>query len=60
MLDAICNAIPEWQSATDDLREIRSDVVCIFENVESVLQALLAQKKSVESTTPFVSHSFLL
>ena len=59
MLDAICKAIPEWQSATDDLRVIRSDVVCIFENVESVLQALLTQK-SAQSTTPFVNHSLLL
>ena len=43
MLSSICQTIPEWKSASSDVAEIRSSVVCMFENIESVFNALLAR-----------------
>ena len=41
MLSAICNTIPEWKNAQADVAEIRSDIVCMFKNIESILNDLL-------------------
>ena len=43
MLDAICEALPEWKAASAELREIRSDIVCSLENVEMILKEFIAQ-----------------
>ena len=41
MLNAICSTIPEWKNAQADVAEIRSDIVCMFRNIESILGDLL-------------------
>lgn len=43
MLDTICDALPEWKAATADLREIRSDIVCSLENIETILKESITQ-----------------
>ena len=44
MLDAICRSIPTWQSDVATVNEIREDVVCSLENVETILNELLARR----------------
>ena len=59
MLDAICQAIPEWQAATSDLISIRSNVVCSLENVETILKESLQQHQtpSVGGTADAVNQA---
>lgn len=54
MLDAICQALPEWNAASADLREIRSDVVCSLENVETILKEFISQQGSGSDLNQFV------
>lgn len=59
MLDAICQALPEWNEASADLREIRSNVVCSLENVETILKELINQR-SESSSSPNAINQFIL
>lgn len=49
MLDSICRWIPSWQGATSTVNEIREDVVCSLENVETILNELLEKQNSSEA-----------
>ena len=49
MIDSICEYIPSWKAASEDLREIRSDVVSSLNNINTILKQLLQQN----STAPF-------
>lgn len=43
MIDSICEYIPSWKAASEDLREIRSDVVSSLNNINTILKQLLQQ-----------------
>ena len=49
MIDSICEYIHSWKAASEDLREIRSDVVSSLNNINTILKQLLQQN----STAPF-------
>ena len=49
MIDSICEYIPSWKAASEDLREIRSDVISSLNNINTILKQLLQQN----STAPF-------
>ena len=46
MLDAICRSIPTWQSDVATVNEIREDVVCSLENVETIHHHQIARSLS--------------
>ena len=50
MLDAICRSIPTWQSDVATVNEIREDVVCSLENVETILNELLARRNETSDS----------
>ena len=50
MLDAICRSIPTWQSDVATVNEIREDVVCSLENVETILNELLARRDEADDS----------
>ena len=52
MLDSICRWIPSWQGALSTVNEIREDVVCSLENVETILNELLEKQNG----TPEAGH----
>ena len=50
MLDSICRSIPTWQSDVATVNEIREDVVCSLENVETILNELLARRDETDDS----------
>ena len=49
-LDSICRSIPTWQSDVATVNEIREDVVCSLENVETILNELLARRDETDDS----------
>ena len=43
MIDSICEYIPSWKAASEDVREIRSDVISSLNNINTILKQLLQQ-----------------
>lgn len=59
MLDVICQTLPGWNASSAELREIRSDVVCSLENVETIFKELINQR-SESSSSPNIVDQFVL
>ena len=60
MIDSICRYIPEWNSATTDLLEIRKDVVSSLKNVEMMLNELLLKQAGTSADIPLNSVNQLI
>ena len=57
MIDRICNSIPEWKNEEMTIKHIKTNIPCMLENIERVLEELLNQRNNnyMESINQIVS-----